>query len=320
MSCGPRQHATALAFAGCPVNGYGYTCLNNPPADKEVFLRWVEFGALSSDMHEENACSGGVKEETKWTLWSDAETTKVYGDYARLHTRLFPYLYAAAKEATLTGIPVMRHPILVNPRAPEAYDVTLEYFFGPSLYVAPVARRGATTRDLWLPPGRWVDWWTLEPLASGHVTRQAPLDVLPLFLVSGGVVAMLDPSIQTLATATDPSVVTLEKVKGVLDVRAAIDSQTATGTATLTDGTKLDVALDAGDVSLPSGISNAPDVATLATCNACGRIDVLPSGVRRVRITTASETLGSLAAGALTVAHGGGPEAARIRWDVAVLP
>ena len=312
---------SGIPFWGSDVSGY--TCLNNPPADKEVFLRWVEFGALSPEMHEENACSG-TKQQTKWTLWSDAETTQIYSQYALLHTRLFPYLYATAKEATLTGMPVMRHPFLVTPNEPDAYSSDLEYFYGPSLFVAPVAHRGLTARDVWLPPlsngspAKYVDWWTLDPLSSGHVMRQAPLDVLPLFLKSGGVVAMLDPSIQTLAPATDPSVVTTDKVAGVLDVRAAIDAGTGVGTAQLNDGTELDVALVAGSLTLPAGITMAPDDATLATCSGCGRIDVLPSGVTRVRLTTASEGKASAAVGGLTLAHDGPKQ--RIRWDVAVLP
>ena len=54
----------------------------------------------------------------KWTLWSDTETTQVYGQYASLHTRLLPYTYAAAQVATQTGVPIMRHPILyVSERA-----------------------------------------------------------------------------------------------------------------------------------------------------------------------------------------------------------
>ena len=317
IRAGINAGLSGIPFWGSDVSGY--TCLNNPPADKEVFLRWVEFGALSSDMHEENACSGGTTSHPKWTLWSDEETTQVYGDYARLHTRLFPYLYAAAKEATETGLPVMRHPVLVDPTAPEAYDVKLEYFFGPSLYVAPVARRGDITRELWLPTGRWVDWWNLDPLSSGPIARDAPLDTLPLFLKSGGIVALLDPSIQTLAPATDPSVVTLEKVAGVLDVRAAIDSETASGTATLVDGTRFDVSFAGGAITLPTGVTQAANEAELSTCSNCGLIDALPSGVQRVRISTASESQGNASAGALTVTHAS-PASTRIRWDVAVLP
>ena len=268
VRAGINAGLSGIPYWGSDVSGY--TCENNPPPGKELFLRWVEFGALSPIMMEETACSGTMA-GPKWTLWSDAETTQVYAEYALLHTRLFPYLYAAAKEAADTGVPILRHPILAAPTNPNAYDADTQYFFGPSLYVAPVVTQGATTRDLWLPPGRWVDWFSLDPLPSGNVTRQAPLDALPLFLQSGGIVAMLNPSIETLAPATDSSVVTPADVQDVLDVRVAIDPVTKTGTATLTDGTVLTVTLGAQAVALPSGATMAPDDATLATCSGCGR-------------------------------------------------
>jgi len=316
VRAGINAGLSGIPYWGSDVSGY--TCQNNPPPGKELFLRWAEFGALSPIMMEETACSGTMA-GPKWTLWSDAETTQVYAQYALLHTRLFPYLYAAAKEAADTGVPIMRHPVLAAPTDPNAYAADTQYLFGPSLYVAPVVTQGATTRDLWLPPGRWVDWFTLDPLPSGNVTRQAPLDSLPLYLQSGGIVAMLDPSIETLAPATDASVVTIDDVQGVLDVRVAIDKDTKTGAASLTDGTELTVTLGAAAVALPSGLPSAPDDATLATCSGCGRIDPGPSGVTRVRVTTASEGTGKLAAGGLTLSHAGGP-AKRFRWDVAVLP
>jgi len=306
-------------ISGIPLWGSdmtGYTCLNNPPADKEVFVRWIEFGALSPEMHEENACSGTMPQQ-KWTAWSDAETTKIYGDYSVLHTRLFPYLYAQAKAATDSGVPIMRHAFLEHPLSADSYSVDLDYYFGDFLYVAPVVRRGATTRDVWLPPGKWIDWWTLDVLSSGHTTRSAPLATLPLFLKSGGVVPMLDASIQTLAPATDPQVVTLDKVSGVLDVRAAIDASVAKGSIALVDGSRFDIALGAGDVVLPSTITPAQE-ADLQMCSACGRVDPLQNGAKRVRITSSDATI---SAGALTLARTNGPggTGARIRWDVVVL-
>ncbi|MEO6418510.1 MAG: TIM-barrel domain-containing protein, partial [Polyangiaceae bacterium] len=313
VRAGVNAGLSGIPFWGSDVSGY--TCQNDPPADKEVFLRWAAFGALSPVMEVENACSGSMS-GPKWNVWSDAETTKIYGDYARLHTRLFPYLYAAAKEATLTGIPVMRHPFLVHPKSPEAYAVDLDYYFGSSLYVAPVVRRGATTRDVWLPPGRWVDWFSLEPLASGKVTRTVPLDVMPLFLKSGAIVPLLDPSIQTLVrTATDPTVVTLDSVKDVLDARAAIDLAARDAAITLTDGTSLAASLGAGALALPADLAVAATDAELSTCAACGKIDTLPSGVQRVRVSTSAPTI---AVGGLTLSRPVGTQ--KIRWDVAVLP
>ena len=114
VRAGINAGLSGIAFWGSDISGY--TCLNDPPADKEVYLRWAEFGALSSDMHDENACSQAPPSAPpKWTLWSDAETTTVYGQYASLHTRLLPYTYAAAQQAVHTGIPIMRHAILTYP-------------------------------------------------------------------------------------------------------------------------------------------------------------------------------------------------------------
>jgi sulfoquinovosidase len=316
VRAGINAGLSGIPYWGSDISGY--TCENNPPPGKELFLRWVEFGALSPIMSEETACSGAMA-GPKWTLWSDAQTTQVYAQYALLHTRLFPYLYAAAKEAAQTGVPIMRHPFLEAPTEAAAYGADYQYFFGPSLYVAPVVTEGATTRALWLPPGRWVDWFTLDPLSSGDVTRSASLESLPLFLLSGGIVAMLDPSIQTLAPATNTTVVTVADVQDVLDLRAAIDTATQTGSASLTDGTQLTVTLGAGPVALPAGITTAPDEATVATCSGCGLIQKLASGVTRVQITTPSETSGKLSAGGLTLLHSGSA-AKRFRWDVAVLP
>lgn len=310
---------SGIAFWGSDISGY--TCLNDPPADKEVYLRWAEFGALSTDMHDENACSQApAGAPPKWTLWSDAETTQVYGQYASLHTRLLPYTYAAALQSVQTGVPVMRHPALYYPAEPGAIAAEFDYFFGPSLYVAPVVRRGQTSRALWLPPGRWIDWWTLDAQAGGAiVTKDAPLDVLPLYQRSGSIVALLDPSIDTLAPATQPGVVSLDDVAGILDLRTVLDPGAgAQAQASLTDGTKLSAQRGNGSPALPAGATMATE-SDLATCSLCGRIDSLSGGAIRLRVTAAPVASATLHAGSVTLMHSA-PSALRARWDVVVLP
>ncbi|MFO0758103.1 MAG: glycoside hydrolase family 31 protein [Byssovorax sp.] len=317
VRAGVNAGLSGFPFWGSDIGGYG--CFADPPPDKEVLLRWVEFGALSTDMHDEDACAAKPEgSPPKWTLWNDAESTEVWGRYSRLHTRLFPYLYAAAREATLTGLPVMRHPILAHPGEPEAAKVELEYYFGASLYVAPVVRRGAVKRDLWLPPGRWFDFWSLAPHAgNAMITRDAPLDVLPLFLRSGGIVAMLDPEVETLAPEQNPNVVGMADRAGVLDVRAALDPKTHSAHAELVDGTVFDLTLDSTKLSLPVKVSTAKDDAELSTCSLCGKIDAVPGGATRFRLTTAGAGEEQFTAGALTLRHHA-LSPIRIRWDVVV--
>jgi alpha-glucosidase (family GH31 glycosyl hydrolase) len=324
VRAGINAGLSGIAFWGSDVDGYA--CNADPPPDRDVYYRWVEFGALSPDMHDENACAQAAPgAPPKWWIWSDAATTDVYARYAKLHTRLFPYTYAAALEATRTGVPIMRHPFLVNPELDGARASEFEYWFGPSLYVAPVVKRGATTRDAWLPPGTWFDWWTMAPLTNGvggaKVSRDAPVDVLPMWLKSGGIVAMLDPKIDTLAPATDPSVVSLADVAGVLDVRAGIDATTQRGDAVLVDGTTLSVLMASnGAPVLPAGFTVAATDDELATCSACGKIETLASGAIRVRLTTAPTDDATVVAGPLVLKGWRFPKPTRVRWDVAVKP
>ena len=326
VRAGINAGLSGIPFWGSDISGY--TCLNDPPPDKELYLRWAEFGALSSDMHDENACAQKPKDAPeKWTIWSDAETTDVYARYASLHTRLNPYLYAAGKEAEELGLPVIRHPLLMNPTSPDALSSELEYWFGPSLYVAPVVRRGERARTFWLPPGTWFDWWTMAPTTgNAKVTRDAPLDLLPMYLRSGGIVAMLDPSVETLAPDLRDDVVSMDDMAGILDVRAGIDlGADATGTAgagstRLVDGTTFYLLLSPGAVALPASFTLAPDEATLAKCDDCGRIDDLPGGAKRVRITTKKTIDSALTAGALLLRASRPPRPTKFRWDVAVVP
>jgi alpha-glucosidase (family GH31 glycosyl hydrolase) len=310
---------SGVPFWGSDVDGYA--CNADAPPDRDVFYRWFEFGALSPDMHDENACAQAPEgAPPKWWIWTDAATTEVFARYAKLHTRLFPYTYAAALEATRTGVPIMRHPFLMNPEEDGARASELEYWFGPSLYVAPVVRRGATKRDAWLPPGTWFDWWTMEAVTGGKtISRDAPVDVLPMWLRAGGIVAMLDPSIDTLAPATDPTVVSLADVAGVLDVRGGLDSIATRADTVLVDGTTLSMLqTGVGSPALPTGWTTAATDAELATCARCGKIDSLPGGVLRVRLTTEQTDDATVVAGSLVLKGWRFPQPKRLRWDVLV--
>lgn len=316
VRAGLNAGLSGIPFWGSDISGY--TCLNVTPADKEVYLRWTEFGALSPDMHDEDACEGGDA-SMKWTLWSDAETTEVYGRYARLHTRLVPYIHAAAKEAEDTGMPILRHPVLTWPRETEAWTVRHEYGFGPALYAAPVVTRGERTRAFWLPPGTWVDWWTLASTQGGRrVTREAPLDVIPLYQRAGTVVPMLDPRVETLAPDQRADVTSAAEVADVMDARAVVRAGEATASATLTDGTVYEVQATTGAVALPAGYTMAATEAELPTCARCARIDALPTGGTRLRINTEAAMTTTVTAGSVTVTHRA-PRAMRTRWDIIAL-
>jgi len=164
---------------------------------KELFIRWTEFGAMTPIMRDHLWAKGKFDVD----LWFDQHTTDVFRRYARLHVSLFPYLYTYAHEATRTGLPIMRHPMLEFPDDPATYGTEYEFLPGDRLLVAPVVKEGATTRALYLPKGDWVNYWTGEILQGGRaVTVSAPLEQIPLFAKAGSVIPFTRSDLDTLAT------------------------------------------------------------------------------------------------------------------------
>ena len=67
----------------------------------------------------------------------------------------------------------------------EAYEAKNQYYFGTEMIVAPVVnkrnREGLAPVSVWLPEGRWTDFFTGETLwAIIHMNSLFPLDRIRL--------------------------------------------------------------------------------------------------------------------------------------------
>lgn len=312
-----------LGMSGVPLWGSdvsGFKCITDYPRDKEVYLRWAQLGAVSPIMMEQNACANPLGHREKWKLWNDQETIDVYGAMSRLHTRLAPYFDVLARESHASGVPIMRHPFLYHPHEPEAWSADSSFYLGPSLFTSPVVQRGVTVKDTWLPPGKWVDLADLVVYDGGkRVAIPAPLAKLPLLLRDGGIVPMLDASIETLAPATDPAVVTPAKVADRLDVIVAL-SPGKEARITLADGTELVARRKAsGGGGAASGYAEVTPE-QVATCEGRavteGCLVARDEGmISRLRVTTPLAAATDIAHDDLELSAKG-PLARRVRWDV----
>jgi alpha-glucosidase (family GH31 glycosyl hydrolase) len=237
-----------LSMSGVPYWGSdtsGFKCLTDAPRDKEMYLRWAQLSATSPIFLEQNACVG-ITRQQKWSLWNDDETIDSYADNARLHTRLQPYFMMLAKAANATGAPLLRPAFFEAPSDPESLDVDDAWFLGSGLYVAPVLRRGQTSREVLFPPGgrRAVDLRSGQVHLPGRRRVDAPLLGLPpTFLMEGEILPLLDDEVQTLANSNRDDVIDVNDKADVLDVIVALGDG-GDATATLVDGTVIRVARD----------------------------------------------------------------------------
>jgi alpha-glucosidase/alpha-D-xyloside xylohydrolase len=113
--------------------------------------------------------------------------------YIELRYQLLTYNYTLTWEARETGMPMMRSLWLHYPKDKQARGIGDEYLWGRDMLIAPVYEKGATTRDVYLPAGKWYDWWTGKLETGGRtVQRAVDLATMPIYVRAGAIVP-IDP-------------------------------------------------------------------------------------------------------------------------------
>ena len=234
--------AANVGLAGVAIFGSdiaGYTSVTSDNTDKELFLRWSAMGALHPLMRTHH----GSDECGNWSFDRDEETLAHYRRYAVLHTLLYPHFRALADEALATGLPLTRHPYLVEPLRPSLWEGPgYEVFLGDDVLVAPVLEQGATSRVVRFPS---EGWWPLlggAPIAtvalsdgSVEATVDAPVTELPAFVRPGTILPLLADPVDSFYGATEEGVTDLSDVAGRFRAALYPDESGSVGPAKVGD-------------------------------------------------------------------------------------
>jgi len=114
--------------------------------------------------------------------------TDIVRKYLQLRYRLLPFLYTTLEEAHRTGVPLFRPLVLNFQDDPNTATLDDQFMVGDTLLAAPVLHAGERARDIYLPAGRWYDFWSAAPLDGGRLLRaDAPLDHVPLYVRGGSI-------------------------------------------------------------------------------------------------------------------------------------
>lgn len=111
-----------------------------------------------------------------------------------LRMSLLPYLYSAFVEYSHTGKPPIRALVLDYPEDMEARMVDDEYLFGDSMLVCPLTYEDGTSRKVYLPQGRWYNFFTGEEAEGGQMFEiHAAYDEIPVFIKDGAMIPVANP-------------------------------------------------------------------------------------------------------------------------------
>jgi len=126
---------------------------------ENLYRRWLPFGMLTS-----HSRTHGAPPKEPW------EYNESFNDAFRLADnmkyKLMPYIYAQSKYSVEKGLPMMRALFVEFPEDAGSWLIDNEYLFGADMLVAPMFEDG-NSRDVYLPPGKWIDYQTGKVYESG---------------------------------------------------------------------------------------------------------------------------------------------------------
>lgn len=170
---------------------------------RELYTRWLQFGVFLPMLRSHGT-------DTPREPWHfGAPGTPFYDailDAIRLRYRLLPYIYSLAGLVHLSGASFIRPVAFAFPDDPKTHDLRTQLLFGEAIMVSPVVapmyyqanstpiENAAKTRDVYLPKGVWIDFWTGQSHTGGKtITVEAPLSRIPIHVRAGSVIPVAAP-------------------------------------------------------------------------------------------------------------------------------
>ncbi len=174
----------SLAFCGIPFVSTDIGGFVDRPSPEMVWIRWAQFGAMLPGM-----------QTLHMPWWYSTEAADHFRFLAWFHTELTPLWMTLANEAHETAAPVCR-PLVWNFQDDmDCWRVDDEFMVGNQLLVAPLINP-ENYRKVYLPEGRWIDFWDNEKIYEGKQTinwvstEEAGNFSFPLFIKEGAIIPL----------------------------------------------------------------------------------------------------------------------------------
>ncbi|HVW12221.1 MAG TPA: glycoside hydrolase family 31 protein [Mucilaginibacter sp.] len=174
-----RLSISGISFCGTDIGGF------SGEPDGELFTRWVQMGAFSPFMRAHSA--GDTKEREPWSFGEPY--TSINRKFIELRYRMLPYLYSAFWEHHRYGFPIIRPVVMHEQGETTNHYRQDEFTFGDKILICPVMVPGQKSRKVYLPRGKWYNFWTHEVVEGNkEVVVATPLETMPIFVKAGSII------------------------------------------------------------------------------------------------------------------------------------
>ena len=198
---------SGFAFWSHDVPGFHSTPdFMNSPIDENVYVRWTQFGVFTSHMRYHGTC--------KREPWHYPQIAPIVKKWWKLRYRLMPYIVEQGEQCCKSGFPMVRALLMHHPHDRQVWHIDDEYYFGSEFLVCPVIN-GTNKRDIYLPEGLWVNFFTGERLEGGrwYYDVQVPLDEMPVFVRPGALIKLYPDDVDSTDDMDMSKALTIEITK-----------------------------------------------------------------------------------------------------------
>jgi alpha-D-xyloside xylohydrolase len=198
---------SGFAFWSHDVPGFHSTPdFMNSPIDPNVYVRWTQFGVFSSHMRYHGTC--------KREPWHYPKIADIIKKWWQLRYKLLPYIIEQSEKCTQTGWPMLRALLMHHPHDRQVWHIDDEYYFGSEFLVCPVMN-SENRRDIYLPEGLWVNFFTGERLDGGrwYYDVEVPLDQMPVFIRPGSLIRLYPDDVDSTDDMKLEKAITIEITK-----------------------------------------------------------------------------------------------------------
>jgi len=146
---------SGFAFNHSDIGGYTAitSAIKNYHRSEELLLRWMDANAFTVVFRSHE----GIDPDKNVQVYDNERTRGHFDRMARVYVAWADYRKALVREASNTGLPVVRHPFLHFPDDTEIQGMNgRQFMVGDELMVVPVTQPDRATWRCYLPAGEWV--------------------------------------------------------------------------------------------------------------------------------------------------------------------
>ena len=174
-----RMCMSGMSFVGSDIGGFA------EQPNGELFARWIQLGVFHPFFRVHS--SGDHGDQEPWSF--DKEVTDIVRKFIELRYQLLPYLYTMFWKYSKENIPMLKPLVYYDQEDLQTHFRTDEFIFGDQILVCPIQEPNALGRRMYIPKGKWHNFWSGEVIEGGmEKWVAADIDKIPIFIKEGAII------------------------------------------------------------------------------------------------------------------------------------